>query len=183
MRLTRRDALAALAGSGIVAGGTAAVLARDEPSEGRTDDSPIRTMVAVAEVVYPSEVRGVDSFVRTYVESKAAERPDFRDGVVAETETLAEYASVWEGSAFRALDPPARDELLHRMGVHTADPDSEGTDPERVRFHVVNELLYALYTSPTGGELVGIENPQGYPGGTESYRRGPATDDETGGSQ
>jgi hypothetical protein len=69
------------------------------------------------------------------------------------------------------------------MGVHTADPDSEGTDPERVRFHVVNELLYALYTSPTGGELVGIENPQGYPGGTASYREGPATDDGTEGSR
>jgi hypothetical protein len=42
-----------------------------------------------------------------------------------------------------------------------------------VRYYVVNELLYALYTSPTGGELVGIENPQGHPGGHESYQHEP----------
>jgi hypothetical protein len=61
------------------------------------------------------------------------------------------------------------------MGADTADPDPDpdGTDAGRVRYYVVNELLYALYASPTGGELVGIENPRGYPGGTASYRRGP----------
>ena len=41
---------------------------------------------------------------------------------------------------------------------------------DRVRFFVVNELLFALYSSPTGGSLVGIENPVGHPGGTESYQ-------------
>jgi hypothetical protein len=63
--------------------------------------------------------------------------------------------------------------VLDEMGVDTADPDPEGPDPARVRFYVVNDLLFALYASPTGGELVGIENPQGHPGGTDSYRRGP----------
>jgi hypothetical protein len=43
-----------------------------------------------------------------------------------------------------------------------------------VRYYVVNELLLALYASPTGGELVGIENPQGHPGGTASYQQGPS---------
>ena len=180
MRLTRRDALAALAGTGIVGGGTAATLARDGRSEDALesvfDESTVTTLVRAAEVLYPSEVDGTEAFVRTYVEGKAAERPAFRSGVAAAATTLESYADVWEDTTFGALDVSGRDDLLHRMGLHTADPDPDGTDPERVRFYVVNELQYALYTSPTGGELVGIENPQGYPGGTESYQQGPGRD-------
>lgn len=180
MRLTRRDALAALAGAGIVGGGTAATLARDSTPDGAPaeplDEETLATLVAVAEVVFPSAVEGVPAFVRSYTAGKAGERPDFREGVDAATTTLRTYADVWRGAAFTDLEPSARDDLLHRMGVHTADPVPDGTDPERVRFYVVNELLYALFTSPTGGELVGVENPQGHPGGTESYRRGPSAE-------
>jgi len=43
----------------------------------------------------------------------------------------------------------------------------------RVRYYLVNDLLFALYSSPTGGKLVGIENPQGHPGGTGSYQQPP----------
>ncbi|MEA5408870.1 hypothetical protein VB773_15715 [Haloarculaceae archaeon H-GB2-1] len=57
--------------------------------------------------------------------------------------------------------------------MKTAEPNPDGTTAERVRYYLVNEPLYALYASPTGGTLVGIENPQGHPGGTESYQRGP----------
>ena len=177
MRLTRRDALATLAGSGIVAGGAAATLARQSAPVDGPEEWVLDSLVLTARVLYPSEVDGVAPFVRQYVEAKAAERPAFRSGVTGTVETLGEYAEAWEGTEFTALSPAALDDLLHRMGVHTADPVPDGTDPERVRFHVVNELLYALYTSPTGGELVGIENPQGYPGGTSSYRRGPAPTD------
>jgi hypothetical protein len=42
-----------------------------------------------------------------------------------------------------------------------------------VRYYVVDELLYAFYASPVGGGMAGIENPPGYPGGTESYQEGP----------
>jgi hypothetical protein len=42
-----------------------------------------------------------------------------------------------------------------------------------VRHLVVNDLLYALYASPTGARLAGLENPPGHPGGIESYREGP----------
>jgi len=59
------------------------------------------------------------------------------------------------------------------MSVDTADPVPDGDDVERVRYYVVNELLFALYSSPTGGELVGLENPRGNPGGLASYQRGP----------
>jgi len=181
MRLTRRDALAALAGAGIVGGGAAATLARDgrdtDVPERVFDESTVRTLVRAAEVLYPSGLDGTDAFVRTYAEGKGAERPEFRSGVAEATATLQSYADTWENAAFGGLDVPVRDDLLHRMGIHTADPVADGTDPERVRFYVVNELLYALYTSPTGGELVGIENPQGHPGGTESYQRGPGQPD------
>jgi hypothetical protein len=183
MRLTRRDALATLTGAGIVGGGATAVLAREgdggggggESVDDPLDEETRRSLVHTAEVLYPSAVEGTESFVRTYADGKAAERPAFRDGATEATDTLMEYAETWERRAYTDLSVAERDDLLRRMGVHTADPVPDGTDPERVRFHVVNELLYALYSSPTGGELVGIESPQGHPGGTESYRHGPAT--------
>ena len=64
-----------------------------------------------------------------------------------------------------------RDRLLRGIGVETADPVPDGTLTERVRFYLVNDLLFAFYASPTGGRLVGIENPIGHPGGIESYQR------------
>ena len=183
MRLSRRDALAALAGAGIVSGGAAATLARDQPpdtdaapelaADAGLDEETLATLVAAAEVVFPRDVSGIAAFVYPYVTGKAAERPAFRDGVGAATTTLETYAGLWREASFTTLDQTARDGLLREMGVHTADPVPDGTDPERVRFYVVNELLYGLYTSPTGGELVGIENPQGHPGGTVSYTQGP----------
>jgi hypothetical protein len=83
------------------------------------------------------------------------------------------YTREWYDDPFRALDADTRNEALERMGIDVVDPDPDGTDVERVRFYLVNELLFALYTSPTGGELLGLENPQGHPGGTSSYQQGP----------
>jgi hypothetical protein len=59
------------------------------------------------------------------------------------------------------------------MGIDVVDSDPEGSDTEQMRFYLVNELLFALYTSPTGAKLAGIENPQGHPGGTTSYQQPP----------
>jgi len=187
MELTRRDALAALAASG-VAVGTGAVLGGDADDvrdinpfaggsapeaspEDRTD-----SLLAVAGVVYPSELSGVEAFVRTYAVGRTEDRPDYREGMVEALSTLDEYARTWHDAEFRELDAETRESVLDQMGVDTADPDPEGGDGQRVRYYLVNELLYALYSSPTGGKLVGIENPQGHPGGTGSYRRGPNSD-------
>ena len=179
MELTRRDALAALAASG-VAVGTGAVLegnpfaSGDEPkSEDTSPEARLDSLLAVAEFVYPSEVSGVEEFVRTYTLGRTKDRPTYREGMVEALSTLDEYARTWHDADFRALDPETRESVLDEMGVDTADPDPDGGDPQRVRYYVVNELLYALFTSPTGGKLVGIENPQGHPGGTDSYQRGP----------
>ncbi|WP_137286763.1 gluconate 2-dehydrogenase subunit 3 family protein [Halorussus salinisoli] len=172
MELTRRDALAALAASG-VAVGTGAVLNGDLFADDPEPEDRMDSLLAVAEVVYPSEVSGVEEFVRTYALGRVEDRPDYRDGMVGALSTLDEYARTWHDADFRRLDDETRESVLDQMGVDTASPDPEGSDPARVRYYLVNELLYALYTSPTGGELVGIENPQGHPGGTGSYRRGP----------
>jgi len=175
VKLTRRDALAALSGLGIVAGGAGAALSRgsvDEDSSPSLDET-LETLAATAEVVYPSEVDGVESFVETYSLGRIEGRAEYREGVESAVAELNETARLWEGSWFRELPVEGRDDVLRQLGVHTAEEAPDGTVSERVRYYVVNELLYALYASPTGGELVGIENPQGHPGGIGSYQRGP----------
>ncbi|WP_135819599.1 gluconate 2-dehydrogenase subunit 3 family protein [Halostella litorea] len=176
--LTRRDALAALASGGVVVGAGAAGLRRslaDAPDDG-VDLSAERErdlLFAVAEVVYPSELDGVREFVETYVAGRADDRDGYRAATREALATIDERARTWRDAEFPALPPDERDAHLREMGLHSADADPDGYESARIRYYVVNELLYALYSSPTGGELVGIENPQGHPGGGDTYRRGP----------
>jgi hypothetical protein len=174
MRLTRRDAVAALAAAGVaVGGGALARPLRDAGgSEGPLSDRAVETLVAAAAVLYPSDVENVGEFVARYARGRAEDRPAHAAGVADAAAYLDAYADAWHDEPFAALEPATRDEALRGMGADTADPDPDGSDVEQVRYYVVNELLYALYASPTGGRLVGIENPQGHPGGLASYRRG-----------
>jgi len=137
------------------------------------DGRLLDALVARAEVVYPDEVAGVPGFVETYSLGRLDARAAYREGVRDAVGELEERARTWYREPSPALDEAARDDLLREVGVDTAEADPEGTTAERARFYVVNELLFALYSSPAGGELVGIENPQGHPGGTDSYQRGP----------
>lgn len=180
MQLTRRDALAALSavGAGTVAGCEAPTATDREPTEGEAD--LLATLTAAAETLYPSAVEGHRAFVEAYVLGRLEDRPDHRSGVEAAVATLEEAARDWYGSAFPDLDRETRDRLLREVGADTAEPVPEGTVSERVRYFVVNELLFAFYASPTGGELVGIENPVGHPGGIESYQHGPPADSDEG---
>lgn len=176
MRLTRRDALAALATAGVAVGGAVLGVADDvsapdaDPSS-PIDDAATETLVAVAEVVYPSEVDGIPAFVRIYLDGRLSADPDHRAGVAETVAELDATARDWFDAPVTDLDAETRDRLLRDLAADDADADPEGALSGRVRFYVVNELLYAFYVSPTGGRLVGIENPVGYPGGTESYRR------------
>ena len=192
--LTRRDALTALAAAGI-AGGAGYAVTRDtddapgddsdengdgagsEPPDQSlpdpTDEHHLEILVAAAEVLYPSELDGIEPFVGEFVRRRATAQPDHAEGIVDAVTYLDDWTGSWFDDAFAALDPGDRESALDQMGVREAGPDPDGTDAERVRYFVVNELLFALYASPTGGELVGIENPQGHPGGIESYQRGP----------
>lgn len=172
MRLTRRDAVVALASAGIAVAAGVTLEPPTAEDSGPLDEAAVDTLVAAAEVVYPDDVTETRAFVERYVGGRADERPDWAAGVSEAVTYLDHYTDSWHGAAFAALDPEERDGALRSMGADEASPDPEGTDTERVRYYVVNDLLYALYASPTGGRLVGIENPQGHPGGTASYQRG-----------
>jgi hypothetical protein len=193
MELTRRDAVAALAAVGATgaavlageqavdrasggAGGARGGETTDESTAGgddRADSERVQaTMEAVAAVVYPDELTGVDTFLERYLDG----RLDGSDHALALRQTVAELeelAEAWYGNSVAALPAADRDALLREVGADTAEEDPDGTTAERVRYYVVNDLLLALYASPTGGELVGLENPRGHPGGITSYARGP----------
>lgn len=176
MELTRRDALAALAtlGGGTLAGCTApegSTPRRDLPQA--VDIERVReTLVAAADVVYPDAVSGVPTFVETFLDGRF-ERREHAVGLEKAVTELNDVAELWYGDSFPALSVADRDRCLREVGADAVSEDPTGPLAERVRYYVVDELLLALYTSPTGGELVGVENPPGHPGGLESYQRGP----------
>ncbi|WP_207592333.1 gluconate 2-dehydrogenase subunit 3 family protein [Halomontanus rarus] len=177
MELSRRDAIAALAAVGIGTGGVA-LYRSDVFDDGSTDgeatlDDPVDTMIALATVVYPSEVSGIDEFVETYVVGRVEDDETHERRTVQALTHLEGYASDEFGDSFVDLSPDERDAVLRDLGIQSARPNPDGSDVERIRYYLVNELLYALFTSPTGGELVGHENPPGHGGGLDSYQRGP----------
>jgi hypothetical protein len=180
MNLSRRDALAALAATGVVAGGSVALADNGtdddvDPADGVPEnvigDDTVAILAAVGSVVYPDATTGIDLFVETYVSGRLSDDPDHHRGVVDAAAELDATARDWFDAPVAQLDPSTCDRLLRELGVDAVDPDPGGSLSGRVRFYIVNELLYAFYSSPTGGRLVGTENPVGYPGGTESYRR------------
>jgi hypothetical protein len=171
MELTRRDVLAALAVTGAAVGAGATL--HTDPDGDPVGDHEVETLVAVAGVVYPSALEGVESFVSEYSVNRVRDRPEYAEGVADAVEALDDYSRDWNDADFVSLGPAERERTLDGMSVDVADPVPDGADRERVRYYLVNELLYALFTTPTGGELAGIENPQGHPGGTSSYQRGP----------
>ncbi len=176
--LTRRDALAALtaAGIGVASGGfTWAQLSEDEtePETVSLSANDRRTLDRLATTIYPSTVSGIPEFVETYVVGRLDDHPGREAEMVAAIETVDSYAREWYDQPFRELDTTQREDTLDRMGLDVAEADPDGHSAQRVRFYLVNELLFALYSSPTGARLVGLENPQGHPGGTTSYRQGP----------
>ncbi|MFC3957586.1 gluconate 2-dehydrogenase subunit 3 family protein [Halovivax cerinus] len=171
MELSRRDAVAALAAVGTGAGAVAVGTHLHESDPGEDGDLR-RAMVAAAEVVYPDAVSGVDEFVETFLDGRLDDEAHAA-GVREAVDILDDYASARHDASFTDLSIAERDDLLRAAGVATASENPDGTEVERIRYYVVNELLLALYASPAGGELVGIENPPGHPGGTGSYQRGP----------
>lgn len=187
MELTRRDAAAALAAIGAT-GGVALGVRRagdggerpGEADDGETpgnedlpdDEAVCEAMTAVAGVVYPESVAGVEAFVDAFLDGRL-DGSAHGEGIRAAVAEVESAARSWYDAPVADLSAADRDRLLRELGADTAEEDPNGSAAERVRYYVVNELLLALYASPTGGELVGIENPQGHPGGAESYQRGP----------
>ncbi|WP_338728766.1 gluconate 2-dehydrogenase subunit 3 family protein [Haladaptatus sp. DJG-WS-42] len=167
MELTRRDALSALASVGIVAGGGSAFLASGDDGADVSRRQIVETMGAAADVLYPTEVTGIHAFVETYLTRKIDGRPAYRSQLGRAVVELNETAQDWYDAPFAELSVELRTQLLVEMGIPEADPSADPgeTTARRLRYYIWNDLQYALYSSPTGGRLVGIENPQGHPGG------------------
>jgi hypothetical protein len=180
MELTRRDAAIALVAIG-ASGGAALGIHQSRhlrgedggSDDGTPSDDEVRvTMIAVAEVVYPDQVAGIETFIRGFLDGRL-DGEEHATGIRTMVAELNERAGSWYGDRVADLSVENRDRLLREVGADTAEEDPNGTTAERVRYYVVNEMLLALYASPKGGELVGIENPQGHPGGIDSYTQGP----------
>jgi hypothetical protein len=173
MELSRRDAIVALASTGLVSGSIESAVA-DRGDRGKGDDQAghVPTLFALVDVLYPSDVDVTEEFVHTYVVGRSANDQQYREEMEAATECLDDAARERHGKPFVALSDGDQDALLRELGLDDVDSDPEGTPLERVRYYLINELLYALFTTPDGGTLIGLENPPGYPGGLQSYQRG-----------
>lgn len=190
--LSRRDVMAALSAAGVAIGGGATVAwlgddgedaergattptaTPEAADEATLSDHELSTVAAVADVVYPSAVENTESFATSYAQRRAEADPDRATAVSESVTYLDDYVEVWyETEQFVTLSPELREEVLDRMGADTVSADPDGGPVQRVRYYLVNDLLFALYSSPTGARLVGLENPQGHPGGQNSYTRGP----------
>ena len=173
MKLTRRDALKGLVLGGGVAGGSLAaseMLVEHTSQRGHNTlaEHDIETLLSVAEVVYPSEVEVTYEFVAAYAGRLDDDRTEALTGTIGQ---LDDVAMSTYGSSFAGIESRSRREaLLRTMGVHRVPSSPDGTVPERVRYHLVNSLLYVLFTSPRGSKLVGIDSPAGHPGGFAHYR-------------
>jgi hypothetical protein len=171
--LSRRDALLALGATGVAVGGLGALRFAGDRDGTKLTAQRRETIVAVAETVYPSAVDGIPAFVESYVLGRITDRPDYTAGMMAAADHVEAYAQTWNDTSFAAAPPERRDELLKAMGADVVTPDPVGSDEQQVRYYLINDLQFALYSSPVGGRLVGIENPQGHPGGITSYQQPP----------
>ena len=82
MELSRRDVIAALGAVG--AGAGAAYAARESDDSPPGESAPdVETLTAVAEVVYPDEVTGLEAFVEAYARRRAAANDEHARGVRA----------------------------------------------------------------------------------------------------
>ncbi|MXR20227.1 gluconate 2-dehydrogenase subunit 3 family protein [Halobacterium bonnevillei] len=173
MRLTRRDALEALAagtvaGLGSVTVSELATRLDDQEAEQQLNRIDIETAEAVADVVYPSEVTVSPEFIETYYSSMPAE---LRAEAVRAIRDLNTASKRQFSTAFANVESrKTRDDMLRALGVNRAQSNPDGTIPERVRYFLVNGLLYALFTTPKGAELFGIDNPKGYAGGFATFQ-------------
>lgn len=170
MKLTRRDALIAL---GAASAGAAAIGSARQTTAVDLSDAQITTRLqAVAESVYPEEIEVTRGFIVSYAQRRLEGRDAYRRAQADALERLDNRARSFAGRPFPALSRDRRQTVLRDMGVLRAVPVADGTAEERIRFYVVNDLLYVLFSTPTGGEALGCANPPGYPGGLAAYQRG-----------
>jgi hypothetical protein len=161
MKLTRRDAIGALgtAGIGALAGCSNLFGSENEENTG------IQTLTALGEVLYPSDVTVTEEFVRTYMYGRISDQAAYEQRLTSSVETLDSEARRRNDAPFRELTDDQRVSLVENTELRSGDSVPDGTAIERVNYHLVDELLFAFYASPRGGEMVGNTNPRGWPGG------------------
>jgi len=164
MELTRRDAIAAAAA---VVGGERLFTSDGGP------EPVVSTLHAMTEVVGPTSVDVDREFVRTHVLERSHIQPRYYRRASAATSELDARARLEYQRAFTDLSVADRKAVLRTLGVPVAHANPTGTVTQRIRYYLVDEVLYVLYSHPLGGRAVGVENPPGYPGGREAYQRGP----------
>lgn len=163
MKLTRRDAVIALSTLGL----TSAAWLADHPREGAVSSAEADALVALGETLYPASVEPSRSFVETYVAGQREIDPDHAANVAAAVNTVRQECRLVTGVDLPALSRERRGDVLRSTGADRAEPDPDGTDAERIRYYVVNNLLYACMPG---------ERQEGW-----DQRAGGSTDGGTGG--
>lgn len=175
---SRREAILMLTGVCVAAGayGMNSTRAKDGRSEASADvptPERVATAAAVAEVVYPTAANVDESFIERRLFGRAGTSDEHFEHLVEALETVEKRARALYGGSMSSLSSANRRRVLDDIGVYSVHPRPDGTSAERVRFYLVNDLVYALFTHPKGGGLLGVPNPPGHPGGNELYQRGP----------
>ncbi|WP_418284912.1 gluconate 2-dehydrogenase subunit 3 family protein [Halorubrum sp. DTA46] len=179
---TRRRSLFALGAAMLGAAGYGYGVA---PSSDRSSDADVTerehtttparlaTLTALADAVYPPGIDVDREFIERRVFGRTEPKPGHFEGVVAAVDAVNGRARARFGAPITEISVDDRRRVLRSMGATVVHPNPDGTVPERVRHYLVNDLLFALFTSPASSGLTGIENPPGHPGGRDAYQRGP----------
>jgi len=166
MQLTRDDAMAALWAAGVQ---PETVDATDIESE----DVPTRTMVSLAETLYPAIVEVTSEFVETYLAGRVTAEETDRERLIEGAEILNYWAGLAFGRPFARLERSERARLLDEdMGVGLEEPVPDGSEIERFRYHAVDEIVFAFYASPTGKTFASQETALVGTSARETYRPG-----------
>ncbi|MEZ3115639.1 hypothetical protein RYH80_06885 [Halobaculum sp. MBLA0147] len=166
---TRRGAL--LVGAAGVAGG----LTRLSGRRSGTADRTVARLQTVATAVLPPDA-GHRAVAETTISRLS---PDRFDRLRSLCRRLDRRARVETGRPLSSLSGSDCRDLLAHLGVFRVQSRADGTLVERYRHHLTNALMYTYLVTPAGTAPLGIDNPVGYPGGFESYRRFADEWDET----
>jgi hypothetical protein len=110
-------------------------------------------------------VEVTEEFVNTYMYGRITDEQSYQQKLTSGVETLDSEAQSAHDSPFRALTEDQRVSLIESTDLRSGGSVPDGTAIEQVNYHLIDELLFAFYASPAGGEMVGNTNPRGWPGG------------------
>lgn len=163
MTPSRRGVLA-----GVVSGSTLGALAVSGLAEFRApeidhlSDRDLEVLLAIADAIHPTEPTRFRSPLVRYLEEKSDQRRGELQYTRIEFDQLAVRRT---GAGFVSMNARQARLFLHTIGVSRVQSQRKGTLVERIRFHLLNTVLYVTMTDPAGTAIFDISNPIGYPGG------------------